>query len=316
MADANEKNVKRKEREPIALVCLVVLLIACAGVLSAYAYDNYIADNTKNVGYGDKVVIDYTGSLYGYYDAATDTMVPIIFDTTLKSVHDNENNLFIAGFSKTSFSSTTITLGEGKFLKAFENAIIGHKVGDTVLVKIAAADAYPATNSNIFDDGTNLTFKNGFTITLENYKTLFDTTDTPKEGSADLTDKNGLPATVTYDGSQIMVKYTLEEGKEYNLVDNQVGKVTLVPTSVTGSEIKYTLKIENTKAVADSKVSTIDGSKEVQEIEMLSFDLFGNSYNIVGYDSTIGFIYNSASTSTDAIHNMDLYFVIKIISKS
>ncbi len=315
MADANEKNVrKKKEREPIALVCFVVLLIACAGVLSAYAYDTFIADKSGTVVYGDKVVIDYTGSLYGYYDEASDSVIPVIFDTTLESVYKDGNNVLVSSFNKTSFETTTITLGAGKFLKAFENAIIGKNIGDTIKVKISAADAYPAANCNEFAENSITSFENSFVIGLDEYKTLFDKTEAPKVGTADLTDKNGLPATVLYDGSVFTVTYTPEVGHEYSLVDNKVGKVTMVPTSVTGDLIEYELKIENSKAISDSKVSDKDGCHSVQEIEMISFGLFRDTYNIVGYDST-GIIYNSASSSSDAIHNMDLFFVIKIISK-
>ena len=320
MADANEKIVRKREREPITLVCFVVLIIACAGVLSAYAYDNFIADNSEGVVYGDTVVIDYTGSLYGYYDAATDTVVPVIFDTTLQSVFDNKSNVFVCGFSKDSFSTTSITLGQGKFLKAFENAIIGHKVGDTVKVIIPAADAYPAPNSNVYKAMSELEFKNNFVISVDEYKTLFNKDVTPSEGSAELEDKNGLLARVVYGQSAVTVTYILEKDKAYTLVDNTVGKVTMTPTSECGADtIKYTLTIENQKAVKDSTISGYNASAgeytSVAEIEMISYDLFGQSYNLVGYDST-GFVYNTATSSSDAIHNMDLYFVIKIVSKS
>ncbi len=319
MADANEKIVKKREREPITLVCFVVLIIACAGVLSAYAYDKF-TDNSEGVVYGDTVVIDYTGSLYGYYDSATDTVVPVIFDTTLQSVFDNKSNVFVCGFSKDSFSTTSITLGQGKFLKAFENAIIGHNVGDTVRVFIKADDAYPTANSNVYKAMTGIEFQNNFVISADEYKTLFDKKETPSEGSAELTDKNGLPARVNYNGSEIRVTYILEKDKAYTIVDNTVGKVTMTPTSECGADkITYNLTIENQKAVKDGTAyGWNDTAKEyasVAEIEMISYDLFGQSYNIVGTDGT-GFIYNTATSSSDAIHNMGLYFVIKIVSKS
>ncbi len=318
MADANEKNVRKREREPITLVCFIVFLIACAGILSAYAY-NELVDNSKAVVYGETVEIDYTGSLYGYYDAATDSMLPIIFDTTLKSVGDNSNNLFAPGFSKTSYSTTSITLGQGKFLKAFENAIIGHKVGDTIKVKINAADAYPAANTNQYREKiTELEADNGFTVSLDEYKTLFDKTEAPAKGISQLEDKNGLPAKVNYDGSILTVCYEVEKDKEYTIVDNSVGKVIMTPTEVTDSKITYKLSIENQKNVmiddkTPSKVSAQSG-ESIQEIEMISYNLFNNSYNIIGFDGT-SVIYNTASSSDVAIHNMDLFFVIKIVSK-
>lgn len=314
MADAGDKIVKRKEREPITLVCFVVFLVACAGVLSAYAYDNFIADDSETVVYGDKVVIDYTGSLYGYYDSSTDTVIPVIFDTTLKNVYEDSNNVLAAGFTKTSFGTTNVTIGAGNFLKAFESSLIGHKVGDTVMVKIDAKDAYPAANSNIFKASSDaFSLNKVFTITADDYKTLFDKTTVPTQGTATLDDKNGLSANVTYNGSQIDVRYNLVIG-EYTIVDNKVGKVTLVVTDDTDT-IKYTLKVENAKTVEGSTKEGNNNSTSVQEIEMISFDLFGVKYNVVGYDSN-GIVYNTATTTIAAIQNMDLYFVIKIVGKS
>ena len=47
---------------------------------------------------------------------------------------------------------------------------------------------------------------------------------------------------------------------------------------------------------------------------MISMNLFGQYYNIVGYDGT-NIAYNSASSTNDAINDMDLYFVVTIVKK-
>ena len=330
MADANEKIVKRKEREPITLACFVVFIIACAGVLSAYAYDNFIADNSEGVVYGDTVVLDYTGSLYGFYDEATDTVIPVVFDTTMKDAYDS--SVLIAGLSKDKFETTSITLGQGKFLKAFENAVIGNNVGDTIKVVISAKDAYPTSNGNYYatnSESAPMEFARTVVLTTDEYKTLFDVTDAPSEGTAVLNDKYGLPASVSYGQSMITVTYQLAtDGTEYQIVkESKVGNVTL---KVIGTEVKddaewykVTLTVDGSKPVLDEKgknteIGAVSGEK-VQEIEMISFNLFGQSINVVGYGndaSATAIVYNTATTSGNAIHNMDLYFVIKIVSKS
>ena len=48
MAEAGEKAIRKKEREPIATVCLVVLLIASVAVLGVFINDNYIS--SLNIG--------------------------------------------------------------------------------------------------------------------------------------------------------------------------------------------------------------------------------------------------------------------------
>ena len=68
MAEAGEKAIRKKEREPIATVCLVVLLIASVAVLGVFINDNYISKNKETVEYGDSIELNYTGSLYASSD--------------------------------------------------------------------------------------------------------------------------------------------------------------------------------------------------------------------------------------------------------
>lgn len=316
MADASEKVTKKKEREPITWICFIVFLIACIVVLGNYVNENFIQDDKETVEYGDSVDLDYTGSLYDYYDS-NGTAIPVIFDTSLKSVADDDSNLFISGFSKTSFSQSTITLGNHTFLTAFENAVMGHKVGDTIRVKIAAADAYPAANDLTYianNASAPLSFTNGFTVTVSQFNTLFDKNITSfTSGTASYTDVNGLPAKVTYDGSLCKVYYELEAGHAYSISDTEVGKVTLTPIAV-GATVTYTLSIEDYKSVSGDVVAST--GQTLAQIEMISLNLFGTNYNIIGYTADGGIIYNNATSSSDAIHNMDLYFVIHIVEKN
>ena len=132
MAGAGAKGFAKREHEPITLVCLVVFMLASVIVIGTWVSDQITGESSETVQYGDSVTVEYTGSLYGFYDQGTDTMVPVIFDTNVKSVGTNSNYVFTSTFSST-YSTTTLTLGDGKFLAAFEDAKT-FKDGPTVII--------------------------------------------------------------------------------------------------------------------------------------------------------------------------------------
>ena len=316
MAEAGEKPIRKKEREPIAAVCFVVLLIACVAVLGVFINDNYINKNKETIEYGDSIELNYTGSLYAYYNDKS-SYTPVIFDTSVESVGKDTNNTFLASFSKDKYATSTIkvdsaTSGSGDFLKAFEDACIGHKVGDTFSFKIDKADAYKTGKACDTEEVTNKEVANSKVISISQYNKLFDNTDTSVDGTKNLTDVSGLPATVTgVAGNMVSVKYTMTPGQDYTVYEKAgIGKVTLNASEISDASIKYTLTFVEKKDIADQKAY----GTEIQAIEMISMNLFGQYYNIVGYDGT-NIAYNSASSTNDAISDMDLYFVVTIVKK-
>ena len=315
MAEAGEKPIRKKEREPIAAVCFVVLLIACVAVLGVFINDNYINKNKETIEYGDSIELNYTGSLYAYYNDKS-SYTPVIFDTSVESVGKDTNNTFLASFSKDKYATSTIkvdsaTSGSGDFLKAFEDACIGHKVGDTFSFKIDKADAYKTGKACDTDTVTDKVIENSKLISISQYNKLFNNTETSVDATKNLTDVSGLPATVTGVDGKVCVNYTLTPGQEYTVYEKAgVGKVTLNASAVSASSITYTLTFVEKKDIADQKAY----GTEIQAIEMISMNLFGQYYNIVGYDGT-NIAYNSASSTNDAISDMDLYFVVTIVKK-
>ena len=317
MAEAGEKAIRKKEREPIATVCLVVLLIASVAVLGVFINDNYISKNKETVEYGDSIELNYTGSLYAYYNDKS-TYTPVIFDTSVESVGKDTGNAFIASFNKTSYATSTIKLdsatsGSGDFLKAFEDACVGHKVGDTFSFKIDKNDAYKTGIACMTDTVTDKIITNSKVMTISEYNKLFDNSDTEVVGSKNITDVSGLPATVTgLSGNMVSVNYTMAVGQDYTVYEKAgIGKVTLNASSVSASSITYTLTFVEKKDVTDQKAY----GTEIQAIEMISMNLFGQYYNIVGYDGT-NIAYNTGSTTNAAISDMDLYFVVTIVKKA
>ena len=315
MAEAGEKPIRKKEREPIAAVCFVVLLIACVAVLGVFINDNYINKNKETIEYGDSIELNYTGSLYAYYNDKS-SYTPVIFDTSVESVGKDTNNTFLASFSKDKYATSTIkvdsaTSGSGDFLKAFEDACIGHKVGDTFSFKIDKADAYKTGKACDTDTVTDKVIENSKLISISQYNKLFNNTETSVDATKNLTDVSGLPATVTGVDGKVCVNYTLTPGQEYTVYEKAgVGKVTLNASAVSASSITYTLTFVEKKEIADQKAYGTD----IQAIEMISMNLFGQYYNIVGYDGS-KIAYNNASSTSDAISDMDLYFVVTIVKK-
>lgn len=82
-AKAPKINFKWSNVDPIIKVSFVVFMLACVIVLGSTVYDKTLADHTSAAAeYGDKVIVDYVGSYYVYYEEDG----AVIFDTTLKSV--------------------------------------------------------------------------------------------------------------------------------------------------------------------------------------------------------------------------------------
>ncbi len=323
MAGAEESKGMKREHEPITMVCFVVLLLACAIVIGTWASDQISGDSSETVQYGDSVTIDYTGSLYAYYDQGTDEVKPVIFDTTLSSVGKNSNNLFVSSFNKTSFGSTAITLGAGKFLSQFEEALMGKKVGDTV--RVPAFIGYHAAVENKLATSGSFTQINSFNMSLSEIKSFFGydgtisalvefTYDGMKESvSGDPVVIRAIP-----NGNSYQVSYNLVAGKDYEVYNTALGKVML-HVDTAGYDLAYTLtvdpKIDAKDAEGDpAKVKV--GTTEYNAIEMIGLKMFPKVIcNIVGVDGS-NIIYNAVTDSTAIISGIDLYFVVKIVSKN
>ena len=313
MAEAGETSVRRKEREPITLVCFVVFIIASVAVIGAYVNAEFINKSHDTVQYGDSVKVDYTGSLYGYYDEGSDTVVPVIFDTSVESIGKNTDYLFLQTFSKNSFSSINVNIGSKGMIEGFENALIGHDVGDTVKVRIPAGEGYNYGDFNT--SATSFTFNQTMTISSSSFKEFYGISETI--GTNYLFEYMGMNLMATASGSnQVKVTYQVSDGDTYEVYNSdKLGKVTMSIDDVTGGVVTYSLTITGYKEVkdADGNNETVKG---VNAIEMITLAMFpGVSTNIVGYDGGSNVVYNNVTDSKAILSNTALYFVIKIVSR-
>ena len=132
-----EEKVK-KNRDPIFTVCLVIFLLAAVAVVGVYINDHYIEKDDTKVAYGDTVTVNYTGSYYAYVDDREHAMV---FDTSYRSVADNDKIIKSNSFASSKFEPLEFKVGGTTVLEAFGLSAVGHQVGDKYTVMIPADEA-------------------------------------------------------------------------------------------------------------------------------------------------------------------------------
>ena len=185
-ADAKKKKskgFKLSSIDPIILASFSIFMVACLIVTGITVY-GIVAGDTSNepAEYGDSVELYYTGSYFAYYDEEG----AVIFDTDMKEVgEDNEKYKKSYGYTtKESYSAMQITVGQGKYLDGFKNALIGHKPGDVVKIKIV--DGYGTLTEGV--DMFTVAKSNGYSVekmqnmTTSDYKTFFGVDDAPEAG--------------------------------------------------------------------------------------------------------------------------------------
>lgn len=269
-------------------ISMVVFLLASVAVLAVFVNDNYISgSDSDTVQPGSTVTVDYAGSLYAYYneDGA------LIFDTNVKAY--SENYPIKGDFSKTTFSDYTVIPGSGGALTMFENALIGHKVGDTVKVLIPSADGY-ASKSITRDDQFSVPTVQYMSQTQ--FSSLYDITVSTGV-QVEFTTIYGWDATAVYsvDKGAVSIINKPVQGETYQLGSNDLndyGTANLTVDTM-GDEIVCTIGVEG----IDS-----DPYKMVWvNLESEKFYVQSNSGSVL-------------TITTDPSAGEDLYFVIKIKS--
>lgn len=298
---AGEEKSTKKKRDPIFSVCFVIFVVAAVAVLGSFINSEYIQKDTTEVAYGDKVVVDYTGSYYGYYDKDK----AMIFDTSFKSIGESSDYKKANDFSKTSYSTFDVTVGSNGALKMFEEALVGYGVGDTVRVKIPAGEGYvdaAATEGILSSGSVDITQK----MTLDKFKSIYpDVTVTESMSPATITTVYGWEALVTSDGSYVNIENPTT-GFEAEYVYGKDSALKVTDVSVVGSKINFTYVLDKEKVVA---VGNAVG--DTQAIQMIKVNIDGKDVYITSYDTSSGEVYYK---NTAERNNIDLYFVIVIRS--
>ncbi|MCQ2071203.1 MAG: FKBP-type peptidyl-prolyl cis-trans isomerase [archaeon] len=294
MANAGEDNTRKKEREPITYLCSIILLVACIAVIGTFVYDHYIADDKETIDTGDTVELNYTGAYYNFYDEGG-----AIFQTTVSSIDDNSKYLYSPGYS---FASGTIsmTVGSGKYLAGFEDAVRGHKVGDTVKVHLTAEEGYWLGGywSNLYSAKTLAdTSTLSVSYTVAEFGKIYD-----KQAYGEKFDsKLGIPAIAILDSQagNVIVTFYPEAGKSYTS-----GDVVYKVNTVTETEFTYEVQYDFVKT--GKTIEPVDGEK-FNEVRMVEIN--GDLICGLSLDGKSMIVKNSAERN-----NIDLYFTIEIVN--
>ena len=269
--------------DPIILASFTVFIVACLIVTGVTAYGIIAGENDDKVAeYGDKVIANYTGSYFAYYDESG-----VVFDTSIESIGTDDTYPKSYEFSKTDFDTITVTIGDGKYLADFENALIGHKPGDEIRVMIH--NGY----GDLTDDVNKFTkAKVGVTVdkitqfdNADKYKAFFGS-DAATSGI--VKSPYGWDANVieNTDGT-ISVEYNPAVDTTYTVTEGVGAKVTAV-----GSTITFDYVIDNF----------------AENTKMLKGIVDGETVYIIAADDT-----NITYKTTAEKVGIDLYFVMEFV---
>lgn len=286
--------IDRNKIDPIIKVSFVVFLLASLVVLGATIYDkNFASAEPETVHYGDTLLVEYVGSLGTYYDKEN----AAIFDTNIKSVHDNTKYNKVAGFEKkTKFDTLEVEMTDSTgVIEPFRDALYGKRIGETVRFKVNADEGYPST----FGEHKTIPFKNN---TMPKVIEGLDSAALKvhiKEGGFD---GNGISVKTVYGWDAIVYK---DADSRYSLVNmpsvkkySYSDELDLNVTSVTGDTITFDYSL------------TEKGDKDVKENNVgMEILIDGKEFFVSGCDDTHMFYNDGANFDND------LYFVVKIIEK-
>lgn len=296
----------RKERDALMMATSVILVLAICAVIGATVVDKYLTTDDTRVNIGDSVTVEYVGTYYAYYgeDGA------VVFDTTYKSIGNNDNVPKSNDFSKTSFSPFKLTVGTDSVLAAFQSGIVGHKVGDKVRVHIPAGEGYNAPDTiRTYAGSQVVTIPKSETMTLSQFESLYKDVD-GHSVNLSMTSVYGWPAVSTYDAStgKVHIQHSPVAGESYTAYDGDFGKVVMNVTSSSASSISFTYTVSDFVKVGKADAS---GFYPVQMIEVVDGT---ETFNIVSVKDTNkdGIADAFKFKNVGEKFNIDLYFEITI----
>lgn len=245
--------------DPIILASFTIFMVACLIVTGVTVYGIVVDENNdKTAEYGDKIVVNYTGSYFDYYyNGGT------VFDTSVQDVADNADYKKSYEYTeKESLSPLTFTIGDGSYLSEFENALIGHKPGDKIEVSIV--DGY----GSLDDSNKFSTAKTGIIIdkirnfTSDDYTKFFGS-DAAKSGI--VKSPYGWDANVVSnsDGTYT-VEYLATADQTYEIETGFAVKATAVSDKITFDYVvdSFDLNAKMFKGVINDKVVYIIGADD------------------------------------------------------
>lgn len=283
----------KKDRDPIMSVCLGIFLVAAVIALGCFVVDEYFPTSEKTASTGDTVTVDYVGTYYGEYGSD----YAVVFDTNKSSIGDDDDIQKSNDYKeKTSYSGLSFKIGEKTMLEGFENAVIGHKVGETVKVYLNANQGYvgPDTTGKMLTTGN--TVSSVQQISKTDFADLYPDITLKDNQVVYFETSYGMPAQAMYSDSSnvVLMTYMPVVGETYEVYKQGDTVVSFKATSV---DELLTFDI-----VIDNPVRTGLGG----EIQMIKLELEQDIYITAINGSDITY-----KTGSERV-NQPLYFEIKL----
>jgi len=279
--------------DPIFKICLIIFAIAAVIAVGAWINHDYLATGDKMASNGDSVEVNYTGTFYAYLGEDN----AVVFDTSYSNIANDDNIAKSNDFTKKStYSPLTYTIGGNTVLKAFGDAVIGHKVGEKVKVMLSASEGYVGAITT----GVLQTTGNEMDIVQEMTKEQF-TTAYPKvtlaSGQMVKFDTKYTWAGYAMLAGDTVIITNMPTAGTYEVYKSGNTVVNYVVTEVTDYIIKYNIEVKNPVYV--------DGN----QIQMIKIDLGEETIYITSVSSTE----ITYKTSAERV-NQPLYFEIELVS--
>jgi len=287
------ENTAKKNRDPIFAVCLAIFLVAAVIALGSFVVKEYFPSGDETVSTGDTVTVDYVGT---YYAAYGDDLA-VVFDTNISSIgNDDDIQKSNDWTEKSSYNGLSFKVGSGSMLEGFEKAVIGHKVGDTVKIKLSASEGYVGPDTTGKMSATGNEVASTHVMSKKQFSELYSDVTLEEGKIVSFESRYHFPAQalLTDSGKNVMITYMPVAGETYE-VYKQGNTTASFKAYEVGETIKFDIIIKDPVKVGD------DGSIQMIKLE-LEDDIYITAVN--GNEIT----YKTGSEKT----NEPLYFEIKI----
>ncbi len=278
----------------LAVAAVAVVAIIAAAVLLMNGGEKH-TDPSHTIVSGDKVSVDYIGTYYAYYGEANCA----VFDTSIQSVAEDESAFKSCDYSKRpAYSPLEFEVDDGKLLKKFNDAVVGHKAGDVVRTYLTAEEGYvaPVESGTLSVSGNSLS--RSYHTTSSVFSSLYGDVKLVPNVPAELTTTGGWPGIATlYDDNMVTLLLTPVAGETYKAFDNGKTTAYYVVTAVEDDSITFDIDVRNPVYV--------DGNS----IQMVKLDMVKKADYITGIDGS-SLQYKTGGER----YNQPLYFEIRIVS--
>ena len=288
----------KKKRDPIFSVCFVVFVVACVGVLGVYVDEHYIQQDDTKVAFGDKVAVNYIGTYYAAYGEDN----AVVFDTSIASIGKDDDITKSNDFSSSSYTTLSVTVGSNGALKMFEEALVGHKIGEKIQVEIPAGEGYVTSDGSVLENQSR-----SFTVpaiqkmSKTQFESIYDDVKLTAGTGVYITTAYGWEgiATLSSTDNSVLIQ-NMPGNQTYQYIgndDSEFGKVTFSVNGMEGESYKVTIGFEETKNVGGN------------DIQMIKVNVDGTPVYITGFTDTT-YDYKTCAEKD----NITLFFEIEIVS--